>query len=46
MRYDVYEIVIKETVTKTTSIKIKKTAGNEKSTKTAATVKVLKQEAK
>ena len=43
MRYDVTEVVIKETVTKTTSIKIKKSAGNEKSTKTGATVEVLKQ---
>lgn len=46
MRYNVYEIMIKETVTKTTTIKVKKSVGNEKSTKTAATVKVLKQEAK
>lgn len=46
MRYDVTEVVIKETVTKTKTIKIKKNAGNKKSTQTEATVKVLKQEAK
>ena len=43
MRYDATEVVIKETVTKTTTIKVKKSVGNEKSTKTAATVEVLKQ---
>lgn len=43
MRNGEYEITVKETVTKTKTIKIKKNAGNKKSTKTEATVKVLKQ---